>query len=44
MKWFEWAERVHINARVAYLLTLTERTLHKIENYERYLFGKRSDR
>jgi hypothetical protein len=44
MKWFEWAERVHVDARVAYLLTLTERTLHKIENYEWYLLGKRSDR
>jgi Immunity protein Imm6 len=36
MKWLEWVENVHVDARVAYLLTLTERTLHKIENYEWY--------
>jgi hypothetical protein len=36
MKWLEWVEDVHVDARVAYLLTLIERNLHKIENYEWY--------
>ena len=38
----EWIEHVSSEAKVAFLLTLTEKIMHKIENYKWYGLARRT--
>lgn len=37
MNWMEWVNQINIDARIAYLLALTEKIINKIQKYEWYI-------